>query len=233
MKNNICAVIVAAGSGKRMGAKENKVFLNLFDKPILAYTLEIFQQCKSIDSIVLVTRECDIGLCQNIISRYNITKTENIVVGGTTRQQSVYNGLNKVCKNTDIVVIHDGARALIEKNQIEETIKYAKEYGASAVGVKCKDTLKQIDQNGFIANTINREVTYNIQTPQTFKYDIILSAHKKAIEDDFETTDDCAVAEHCGVRIKLAEGSYDNIKLTTPEDLTVAENILRRRERLQ
>ena len=225
MKNNICAVIVAAGSGKRMGAKENKVFLNLFDKPILAYTLETFQQCKSIDSIVLVTRECDIGLCQNIISRYNITKTENIVVGGTTRQQSVYNGLNKVCKNTDIVVIHDGARALIEKNQIEETIKYAKEYGASAVGVKCKDTLKQIDQNGFIANTINREVTYNIQTPQTFRADVIRQAYENAEKTGFIGTDDCSLVENIGGAIRIIDGDYTNIKVTTPDDLPIAQAI--------
>lgn len=213
-----------------MGAKENKVFLKISGVPVLAHTLMQFEKCNSIDKIIIVTRECDTELCRELVKTYSITKADNIVVGGATRQQSVYNGLMCVGEEYSIVAIHDGARALIEEKQIIETIEAAKEFSGAAVGVKCKDTLKSIDENGFIKETIDREYTYNIQTPQVFERNLILKAHKYAIEKEIEVTDDCALAELCGERVKVIDGSYDNIKITTPEDLTVAENILKRRE---
>lgn len=226
----ICAVIVAAGSGKRMGARENKVFLELMEKPVLAYTLSAFQVCDIIDNIVIVTRECDMDICRELVKKYDIDKVSVIVTGGATRQESVYNGLKAVEPDTDIIAVHDGARALIEPECIAEVVENAIRCGASAVGVKSKDTLKMTDADMFIISTVDRESVYNIQTPQTFKTDIIMSAHEYAREHGIEATDDCALVEMRGGKIKITEGSYDNIKLTTPEDLSVAENILKRRE---
>lgn len=232
MKNKICAVIVAAGSGKRMRAKENKVFLPLMGTAILMHTINVFQKCDMIDNIVLVTRECDIQLCEKLIKDYSISKIKCITAGGATRQESVCNGLSVTDEDTDIVVIHDGARALIENEHIISAIENALIYGAAAIGVKCKDTLKQIDKDGFIISTIDREFTYNIQTPQAFKRDLIINAHKFAIQSNFEATDDCALAEHFGTKVKVIDGSYDNIKITTPDDLSIAENILRQRRKI-
>lgn len=227
MNKKTDAIIVAAGRGTRMGADVNKVFLKLLDKEMLAYTLDIFENNENIDNIIIVTRKQDIALCQNLVKKYGFKKILYIVEGGNTRQESVYNGLKKT--DADFVCIHDGARALIDNECINNAIKEAKIYKAAALGVKCKDTLKISDENGFIVSTINRENTYQIQTPQVFFKNDILNAHKKAIEDNLLFTDDCGVIEHYGGKVKIVEGSYDNIKLTTSDDIVIAENILKRR----
>lgn len=215
----ITAIIVAAGNGTRMGGVINKVFLPLGRETVIEHTLNTFRSSGMIDDIILVTRECDIELCKN----FNDIK---VIVGGKTRQESVYNGLNEA-KDSDIVVIHDGARALITKEIIENAIEDAKKYGASAVGVPCKDTLKSVDENGFIKATLDRETTYQIQTPQIFKREEIIKAHEMAVCDGFSGTDDCSLYEKYIGKIKVTRGSYDNIKLTTPEDMFVAKNILK------
>ncbi len=217
----ICAIIVAAGNGTRMGGVKNKVFLELGKKTVIEHTLETFKNCKLIDEIILVTRECDIELCKDF-------KDIKVIAGGKTRQESVYRGLCEA-KDADIVVIHDGARALIKSEEIENAICDAKEYGASAVGVSSKDTLKMVDDDGFIVKTLDRETTYQIQTPQVFKYNEIKKAHEMAINDGFSGTDDCSLYEKYIGKIKVTKGSYDNIKLTTPEDMVIAENILEKR----
>ncbi len=217
----ITAVIVAAGSGTRMGGVMNKVFLPLGEKTVIEHTIDVFSSCDKISDIVLVTRECDIELCKNF-------KDIKVIAGGKTRQESVYNGLCEV-READIVVIHDGARALITCDVIENAIEDAKKYGASAVGVSSKDTLKSVDENGFIIKTLDRETTYQIQTPQVFKREGIIKAHEMAIEDSFLGTDDCSLYEKYIGKIKVTKGSYDNIKLTTPDDMIIAENILKKR----
>ncbi len=217
----ITAVIVAAGRGTRMGADKNKVFLELSGKTILENTVEVFENCSAINEIVVVTN--DIEECKQLLSGF--LKVKNIVEGGSTRQESVKNGL--LSADCDIVVIHDGARALIREQEILAAISQTKKYGAAAVGVKCKDTLKKADKNGFITGTVDREFIYNIQTPQVFKFKEIKRMHNLADNNSF--TDDCALAESFGVRIKIVDGSYDNIKITTPEDLQVAEKILEKR----
>ena len=216
----VSCIIVAAGNGTRMGGVINKVFLPLGESTVIEHTINAFKKVEEIDDIVLVTRECDIEECR----KYNI----KIVKGGKTRQQSVYNGLMCV-KNSDIVLIHDGARALILPETIKSVIEDTKKFGASAVGVSSKDTLKFVDEDGFIKETIDRTKVYNIQTPQVFITKDIIKAHEKAIEDNFEATDDCALYEKYIGKIKITEGSYDNIKLTTPEDMDIAENILKKR----
>ena len=215
------AIIVAAGNGTRMGGVKNKVFLELGGKTVIEHTLETFKKCRLIDEIILVTRECDIELCKDF-------EGIKVIAGGKTRQESVYFGLCEA-KDADIVAIHDGARALITCDIIENAIDDTIKYGASAVGVSSKDTLKEVNGDGFIVKTLDRESTYQIQTPQVFKYDEIKKAHEMAINDGFSGTDDCSLYEKYIGKIKVTKGSYDNIKLTTPEDMVIAQNILEKR----
>lgn len=219
----ITAVIVAAGSGKRMCASENKVFLKLAGKRILEYTVEAFERCNRVDNIVLVTRECDIPFCRDIKAK----KLKRIIAGGRERQESVYFGLCEA--EGDIVLIHDGARPFVSDSEINNVIDDCMRYGAAAVGVKCKDTLKTIDVEGMISSTSDREHTYMIQTPQAFYLSDILREHERARAAGVFVTDDCALMEMAGKKIKVTDGSYDNIKLTTPEDLAVGEMILKRK----
>lgn len=220
----ITAVIVAGGKGTRMGASVNKVFLELCGKPIIAHTVEAFEKNSLIDEIIVVTGKNDIKIAAEILHKYS--KVSAIIEGGTERQQSVSNGINAA--SGDIIAIHDGARALIGQSEINSVINDCIEYGAAALGVPCKDTLKEADDNGFIRKTIDRSRTYQIQTPQVFKAEIIKELHKKAELDNLQVTDDCAIAEQYGIRVKITEGSYDNLKITTPEDMAVGEIILRR-----
>lgn len=219
----VSAIIVAAGMGKRMGAGMNKAYLLLGGKTILENTASVFEKCEKIEEIVIVTD--DVPKCKELFKGSN--KVTAIVKGGATRQESVKNGL-KVCKG-EFVAIHDGARPLIEIKDIEKAIDEAQKYGAAALGVKCKDTLKIADENGFIVKTADRNFTYQIQTPQVFKAAEILVLHEKL---KAEVTDDCAVLESFGKPIKIVEGSYENIKITTPEDLIIAEKIFEKRKNL-
>ncbi len=216
----ISAVIVAAGSGTRMKAGKNKVFLELLGKTILEHTVSAFHNMPMIDEIIVVTNE--IEEAEKILSKYS--KLKAIVPGGSVRGESVQNGL-KVADG-DFVAIHDGARALILAEDIENVLKAAIEFGAAALGVKCKDTLKMADENGFISKTLDREFLYNIQTPQVFKLSEITEMYEKC---DEVFTDDCALAEKYGIRVKIVDGSYDNIKITTPDDMDLAERILKKR----
>lgn len=220
----VSGIIVAAGRGTRMGASENKVFLKIKDKCILEYTVEAFEECRDIDEIIIVTGDCDIDRCKAVFAECK--KPLKIVSGGDTRQQSVYNGI--LASEGEIVAIHDGARALITSEIIGDTIAECKKYKAAAVGVMSKDTIKIITDDGFIKETTDRNRTYQIQTPQTFERQLILSAHEKG--RDVQVTDDCALAEALGIPIKVVTGSYENIKITTPEDMVIAEGILEKRK---
>lgn len=221
------AVIVAGGKGTRMGAGKNKVLIKMAGREILYYTIAAFEKNKNIDDIIIVTGKDDIDECKRLIEKYNLKKVRRITGGGDTRRRSVMNGLLQA--ESDIVLIHDGARALITEDEINNSLMDCVKYGASAAGVKCKDTLKAADGGGFITGTVDRETTYLIQTPQTFRLGEILALHRKAEAEDFDATDDCMIAERYGVRVKISRGSYENIKLTTPEDLILAEEILRKR----
>ena len=219
------AIIVAGGKGSRMGYEKNKVLMPVLGQEVIVYTLKAFSENKYIDDICLVVGADDLTVCENLVKTHGLFKVKKIVTGGRTRQESVYNGLLNT--DADIVCIHDGARALISDDLISKTIEDAVSFSASAPGVKCKDTLKSVDDNGFIKETVDREKTVLIQTPQVFKREDILKCHKKAIEDNISVTDDCALAEYYGISIKVTEGDYENIKLTTPEDVLTAERILK------
>ena len=224
----ISAVIVAGGRGKRMGADINKVFLPLGEREIISHTLAAFESCEVIDEIVIVSGADDIARMKDIAERDGITKTAAIVRGGAERQNSVYNGL--IAATGDIAVIHDGARCLITPGEITAVVKDALKYGAAALGVSVKDTLKSVDSNGNITATIDRERTVQIQTPQVFPMAEIRSLHERAIKDKIAVTDDCSVFEAYGRAVHVTVGSYDNIKLTTPEDIAVGERIIERRK---
>ncbi len=221
----ISGIIVAAGSGSRMGYIKNKVFMPLLGRQMLLYTLEAFCINEKISDIVLVTNDTE--YCKKLVEENELFKVKKIVTGGATRQESVYKGILE-CEG-DYVCIHDGARALVSQEIIDKTIEAALIYGGAAPAVKCKDTLKRIDENGFIAGTVDRDKTVNIQTPQVFLKRDIQKCHKNAINDNLNVTDDCALFEYYGKAVKITEGSYENIKLTTPEDVLLAEKILKER----
>ncbi len=231
-KTSCAALIVAAGSGRRMKLENskyagvNKVFLELGDMPVLAHTLKAFESCDVIDKIFVVTRECDIPLCARLAEEFNISKLKSIACGGDTRQKSVLNGLAEIEDEFEVVAIHDGARCLITPDNIKRVVLSAIENGAAALGVACTDTLKRVDGDMNITQTVERTNIYRIQTPQVFYTSQIIDAHKKAADDGIAVTDDCSVAEYVGINIKMVEGSANNIKLTTQEDLVLAEALL-------
>lgn len=227
----ISAIIAAAGQGKRMNQKINKQYLNLYDKPILAHTIEVFEKCLFIDEIIIVSHPDEVAYCkENIIKPYGFKKVKKVVSGGTERQESIFNGLKAVDKACNIVTIHDGARPFIKEEHILDSIDEAIKYKAVGVGVPVKDTIKVVNEEKYIMNTPDRKFLWAIQTPQTFDYHLLMKAHKKAIEDTYLGTDDTVLVERMNQKVKMIIGSYDNIKITTPEDLYLGEAILRHRK---
>lgn len=221
----ITAIILAGGKGKRMGSKISKQYIELKGKPILYYTLTKFINCKEIDNIVLVLPKDEIDYCnKSILEKYSL-KVNKIVEGGKERQDSVYNALKEI-NNSDIVLIHDGARPFVSNRIIEEGIKFAKLYGAAAPGVTPKDTIKIKDDFGFSKETPNRNTLVSIQTPQVFKLNVIKECHEKVKNDKLIVTDDTMVIEMYNNKVYLYEGEYTNIKVTTPEDLILAEKLV-------
>lgn len=224
------AIIVAGGKGRRMGAGQNKVFLSLGGREIIANTLTAFEACDTIDEIVVVTgSDDDIERVRKIAGRDGISKLAAVVCGGAERQDSVYNGLCAAAGDT--AVIHDGARCLIEPEYISAVVADAQKYGAAALGVKVKDTLKSVDKDGNIVGTIDRSRTVQIQTPQVFPLSEIKQLHERAAEMGIAVTDDCMVFEYYGRTVHVTESLYDNIKITTPEDIAVGEKIIADRSR--
>ncbi len=220
------AVIVAAGSGTRMGTDVPKQFLTVGGKPVLVYTLLKFNNNKYIHEIVVVTKEEYIPCCKDIIKTFNIGKVTKIVLGGDTRQQSVSNGINSVSDDADNVFIHDGARPLVSDQTITKCALALQSHKALAVGVPMKDTIKYSDSGEFIDRTVDRSKLWQIQTPQCFDRQLAVKYHKMAVSDCFEATDDCMLFEHYGQRVALVEGEYENIKITSPQDIFVMEGLL-------
>jgi 2-C-methyl-D-erythritol 4-phosphate cytidylyltransferase len=221
------AVVVAGGKGTRMNSNINKVYLNIKGKAVLARTLDVFFASDYIDEIVLVIGEGDEKLCRERVLNYiNINKPFKVVKGGNERQDSVYNGIRNVSKDTDIILIHDGARPFITEDIIMKSIKEAKVWGAVTTGMPVKDTIKIVNQEGFIAKTPDRSCLWLTQTPQTFASHVIVQAYEFCQIKGIKATDDAMLAEAMGLNVKIIEGSYDNIKITTPEDMALAELIL-------
>lgn len=223
----ISAIILAGGKGKRMGAPVSKQFIEIKGKPIIYYTIKKFSENKKIDNIVVVLSKDEVVYFkENILEKYNL-KVDNIVIGGTERQDSVYNGLKSLeDTNTDIVLIHDGARPFISDRIIDDGIKFAQVYGACAPGVMPKDTIKIKNESNFSVSTPDRGSLVAIQTPQVFKFNEILECHEKIKINNIVVTDDTMVAEKFGYSVYLYDGEYTNIKVTTPEDLILGEKLI-------
>ncbi|NLW21783.1 MAG: 2-C-methyl-D-erythritol 4-phosphate cytidylyltransferase [Tissierellia bacterium] len=229
----VSVIIAAAGMSNRMKSNINKQFIYLKDKPILAHTIEKFQMCKYVDEIIVVAKEDEINYCKKeIIKRYRFNKVTKVVRGGKERQDSVYNGILALDERASIVLSHDGARPFVKVENIVDGIKGAVEYGACVVGVPVKDTIKVVNDSNNIDNTPKRDLLWSAQTPQCFKKEILMEGYRKAIEDNFLGTDDSMLVERLGIDVKMIMGSYDNIKITTPEDLIIAESLARDREAL-
>lgn len=219
-------VIVAAGSGSRMKRDINKQFIKLDGKEIIAYTIEKFYKSEDIGDIVIVIKENEEKyFIENIINKYGFDNIK-LAYGGKERQDSVYNGIKKLNRNCEIVLIHDGARPFVNEDIIKNSIKETKENNAVVVGVPVKDTIKVVDSDGNIVDTPNRSLLWSVQTPQSFKYEIITKAYEYAYSNDYYGTDDAMLVEHIGYNVKMIEGSYDNIKITTEEDLHFGIQIL-------
>ncbi len=225
-KSMVSVVIAAAGKGLRMGNDRNKQYEEVLGKPILARTIQTFEDCSLVDEIIITVGESEVEYCkENIVGKYKFDKVKAVVTGGATRQRSVYNGLAMVSSDCSIVVIHDGARPFIDEKTIYACIDTAEEYGAACAAVPVKDTIKRADAEGCVDETLDRSSLWSIQTPQAFQYDLILEAHRKAGSEGFEGTDDAVLAERLEKKVKLVMCSYNNIKITTKEDLTIAESI--------
>jgi len=227
MKQSVVAVILAAGRGLRMGGELPKQYLELEGRPILAHTLAAFDKASSIDALVIVSNDIE-HVKERVLMPYPVSKPVFFVQGGEERQHSVWNAVQFI-KECDIIVIHDGVRPLIAPEVIEKSVKAARLHGASAVGMPCKDTIKETDHRGFAVRTPDRSRLWEIHTPQTFKFSLFKSAHEQAARDGFLGTDDSSLVERLGHPVKLIEGGYYNIKITTREDLELAVRLLRNR----
>lgn len=220
-------VIVAAGTGSRMKKDINKQFIKLKNKEIVAHTIEKFYNSENIDDIVVVIREDEEEYFnKNIKEKYGFTNIK-VAHGGNERQDSVFNGIKMLKKECDVVLIHDGARPFVTDDIIKRSINKANEHNAIVVGVKVKDTIKVVSDNGNIIDTPNRSYLWAVQTPQVFKYDIITKAYEDAYNNNYYGTDDAMLVERIGYNVKMIEGSYNNIKITTQEDLEFGEQILK------
>lgn len=223
------AIVLAAGQGKRMNSKIQKQFLEIGGKPVLYYSLHCFQESPLIRDIILVTGEEMISYCeQEIIKKYGFSKVRKVTAGGKERYDSVYAGL-LCCQDTDYVYIHDGARPFITEEMVQRGYEAVKRTNACVMGMPSKDTVKLADSSGYVKETPDRKIVWNIQTPQIFSYDLIRGAYESIRKKDMTgVTDDAMVVEQeTGTKILLVEGSYQNIKITTPEDLAIAEAFLR------
>lgn len=226
--NKITAIVLAAGSGSRMKSKTKKQFMEIKGKPVIWYSLFEFEKSR-VDEIILVTGKEDIDYCKKeIVEKYNLKKIKNVVAGGSERYESVYNGLKEVTGN--IVLIHDGARPLINNEIIERSIEGTIKSDACVVGVLVKDTIKRADKEGYIIDTPNRSELWITQTPQSFKTDLVKMAYKKMKEElekgntTLNITDDAMVVEEFTTnQVRFVQGDYKNIKVTTPEDIDIAE----------
>lgn len=234
-RERILAVVLAAGSGKRMGSKTKKQYMLIGGRPVIYYSLKTFQDSFA-DEIVLVVSPGDIEFCRKeIVDNYGFSKVSHIVEGGKERYHSVAAGLSSV-SDFDYVFIHDGARPMVTAEILERALVSVRQSGACVVGVPVKDTIKIVDKEGKIAETPNRNFMWTVQTPQVFSYPLIKEAYNKLLSKEQEllsagvaVTDDAMVVETLtGHSVRLVEGSYRNIKITTPEDIQIAENFLKR-----
>ncbi len=224
---NTSVVIVCAGNSTRMGGV-NKILLPLGERLVIGVTMLAFEHCESVKEIIIVARECDISAIEAEAESAGITKLKECTVGGDTRQQSVINGIRCISQDTELVAIHDGARPLVRSEYIEKAVKDALVFGGATLGVPVKDTIKVVD-DGLITDTPPRSSLYITQTPQIFRKKLYFEGIDFALEHNLDFTDDCQLVEAIGGKVYMTTGDYTNIKITTPEDIKIAETLLEMR----
>ena len=223
------AIIPAGGAGKRLKAHVAKQYLFLDHMPVLVHTLTVFQKSKVIDNIVLAVPSDDlVSIRQELIDKYRLTKLTTIVAGGKERQDSVRNSLSAINSKCDIVVIHDGVRPFVTQDLIKRVVEAANTEGAATAGIKAKDTIKETKKDNMVAATIPRQNLWLTQTPQAFKFELLKKAYKTAYDKKFYGTDDASLVERIGKKVIMIEGSYENIKITTREDILIADALMKK-----
>lgn len=227
-KMDTSVIIVCAGNSTRMGGV-NKILLPLGDRLVIGVTMQAFQRCESVKEIIIVAREDDIPKIKAEAKAAGITKLTACTVGGSTRQESVINGVRCISADTELIAVHDGARPLVKPEHIEKVIKDAGIFGGAALGVPVKDTIKTVD-DGLVVDTPPRKKLYITQTPQIFKRRLYFEGIDFALEHNLDFTDDCQLVEAIGGKIAMTTGDYTNIKITTPEDIRLAEVFLAMRK---
>lgn len=218
------AVIVCAGNSTRMGGV-NKILLPLGDRLVIGVTMLAFEKCESVSEIIIVARKNDIPEIESEAEKAGITKLKTCTTGGDTRQASVINGIRCISKDTEFIAVHDGARPLVRPEYIEKAVKDASVFGGATLGVPVKDTIKTVD-SGLITDTPPRKSLYITQTPQIFKKNLYFEGIDFALEHNLDFTDDCQLVEAIGGKVYMTESDYTNIKITTPEDIKIAETLL-------
>lgn len=222
---SLAAIIVAAGKGTRMNTRESKQYIEIDQKPILVHTMEAFHHTKAIDEMIVVVGAQDVDKVRFWTEQYELHKVKNVISGGRERQQSVYFGLQALQGRAQWVLIHDGVRPFVSPSLIERCWQSAQEYGSAVLAVPVKDTIKVANEKQMIEHTPDRNSLWAVQTPQAFRAEDILEAHRLAAEDGYMGTDDASLMERLGKPVKLVMGDYRNIKITTPEDLSIAAHI--------
>ena len=223
----VTAIFPAAGASRRMGAGTNKIFLELLGESILIRTLKTFSQSARIDFLIVVTGAGEIDAVKKLLDATPNLKPYAVTIGGSERQFSISNGLKLVPPETEIILVHDAARPLINLETIEKVIDAAEKFGGAIAAVPEKNTIKIIDAEGFVKSTPPRADLVAVQTPQGFKKEILFKAYEQAAKDNFLGTDDASLVERIGGKVKIVQSSYQNIKVTTPEDIQIAESFLR------
>lgn len=224
------AIIPAGGAGKRLKAQVAKQYLLLDHVPVLIHTLKVFQKSKVIDNIVLALPPDNlVSVRQDLLDKYGFSKVTTIVAGGKERQDSVRNGLATINGKCDVVVIHDAVRPFVSEKMIRLVVAAAKTAGAASAGVRAKDTIKETKKDNMVAATIPRQNVWLTQTPQAFKFELLKKAYKTAYDEKFYGTDDATLVERIGKKVKMINGSYENIKITTSEDLFIAQALMKKK----
>jgi 2-C-methyl-D-erythritol 4-phosphate cytidylyltransferase len=229
VRDRIVALIAAAGRGTRMGgsAQHKKQYHMLGDRPVLAHTIAIFEESPLVDEIVIVVCPEDIDHCRReVVDKYGFQKVSQLVPGGEQRADSVYQGLLALDPDPDFVLVHDGVRPFFPSALIGEVVQAVRTYQAAVVAVPVKDTIKIADVAGFVKKTPERRSLWAVQTPQAFSYPLLLEAYREGRQRKLQVTDDAMLVEALGYRVKLVLGTYENIKITTPEDFVLAEALL-------
>lgn len=230
MHERLNIVVAAAGTGSRMKSSTNKQFMLLGNRPVLTYCLDFFEAQPEVGSMVIVCRADEVDYCRReIIQGYRYSKVSAVIAGGPERQDSVWNGLRCLQPKQDWVAIHDGARPLLTVKVFREVFRAARQFGAAIPGLPPKDTLKTVDSQHFVHETLNRAAIVAVQTPQIFRVSDLLKAYELARTDNFSGTDDASLYERYIGKVKVVEGDHQNLKITTPEDLALAEAILQAR----